>query len=158
MGLSLPEFNRYVLIPTLDLLEPDVQHTPNAQAIVRETIWHESGGLVHIVQLGGGPGRGLGQIEPPTFEWLTKDFLPNKRPAIWQKFGAISAQWPSIPFDEVMWNLRLAVALVRCRYLPDSHGVPSTIEGRAAYWSRVYQTTNDPAKMAQYVEAARRLG
>jgi hypothetical protein len=157
MGLDLDDFHFYVLDPTLKWLHPEVPYTANGYHITRETLWHESDGLTYIAQVGGGPARGLGQCERHTFDWLTKDYLPNQKPALWAKFGAISPNWPSIGFDELTWNLRLAVALVRVRYLPDPEPIPSTIVKRAAYWGRVYQTTNDPVKIQAYIDHARRM-
>lgn len=163
MGLDRKQFEDYVLGPTMRELfvsfiraEYATLETIRAEyAITLETIWHESDGLTYIAQVGGGPGLGLGQCEPPTFEWLTRDYLPSKQPALWSKFGGISPHWPSIPFEELAWNLRLAVALVRCRYLAAPGAIPITLEGRAAYWGQYYQTTNDPVKIQQYIDHAK---
>jgi hypothetical protein len=156
MGLSLQDFKEFAVYPTLHLLAPHAPYTEDSLDLVVETVFHESDGLRYLAQVGGGPGRGLGQCEPPTFEWLIKGVLP-KRPALWAKFGAISPNWPSIGFDELTWNLRLAVALVRVRYLPDPQAIPGTLEERAKYWGRVYQTTNDPVKIQAYIDHARRM-
>jgi hypothetical protein len=157
MGLDLRQFIDEVLRPTLMALEPELPHTMGGFSITIETVWHESDGLKYIAQLNDGPAKGLGQCEYPTFNWLTREYLPIFKPALWSKFGAISPNWPAIGFDELTWNLRLAVALVRCRYLPDPSPIPSTLEERAVYYSRVYQTSNDPVKTQQYINNARRM-
>lgn len=154
MGLNLDDFRR-IVNPALMALTPELPYSYEAFRLTLETIWHESGGLTYLFQRGNGPARGLGQCEKPTFDWLTRDYLPNQKPAIWRRFEDISPTWPYIVFEELTWNLRLSVALCRVRYLPDPDPIPSTIEGRGAYWGRVYQTTNDPEKIRQYIESAR---
>ena len=158
MGLDKHQFREHVLEWVLGkVLHPELPYEENAVALTFETLFHESDGLVCRRQRGGGPGRGLGQCEPPTFEWLTREYLPKQRPAIWGKFAALSPNWPAIQLKELDYNDALAVALCRCRYLPDPHVVPASVESRAAYWGRVYQTDSDPEKMRDYLEHARQL-
>lgn len=152
MGLDLLQFKTYVLYPTMVAMG---EKNANAICLVMETIWHESDGLRYLAQVGNGPARGLGQCEPPTFDWLVGDYLPKHQPALWGAFGAISPHWPSIPFEELAWNLRLATALVRVRYLAAPGTIPTTLEGRAAYWGKYYQTDSDPAKIQLYIQHAK---
>lgn len=158
MGLDKHEFRQYVLEWVLrKVLAPELPYGENAAQITMESIWHESGMLVHRRQHPFGPARGLGQCELPTFEWLTRTYLPKEYPAVWGKFAALSPNWPAIQFQELDWNDALAVALCRCRYLPDPHVIPATLEGRAAYWLRVYNCSGEPERAQHYIEHARLL-
>lgn len=153
MGLDITDFRR-VVISTLAFLSPELPYTDSGMRITLETCFHESDGLRYLHQMNNGPARGIGQCERPTFEWLTGDYIPVHQPSLCAK---LKSKWPNALFDDLAGNLSLSVALVRCRYLPDPEPIPSTIEGRAAYWGRVYQTTNDPVKIQAYINNARRI-
>lgn len=158
MGLYAPQFRKLVVVPTLNEIDPEIIYSGVAQRLVLETIFHESNCFTYLAQLPfDGPARGLAQIEEPTFNWLVYGVLP-KNPKLSLKFLKITANYPNIPFNEVTWNLKLSVALCRLRYYVVPAALPDdTIEGRAAYWSKYYQTSNDPIKTKKFIEHSKQL-
>jgi len=161
MGLYFPQFDKLVLMPTLTKLSPEIPDSAVGRLLVAETLWHESDGLYNLAQVPwNGPGTGLCMYEEPTFMWITRAWLLEKKPALWQKFETIAVSWPEIAFEEVIWNLQLAVALCRVRYFVVKDPLPSLddgIQARARYWGEHYQTQNDPWKISQYIKHAQAI-
>jgi len=158
LGLYAPQFNKLIVLPTLSEIDPEIKYTGVAQRLVLETIFHESNGLTYLAQLPfNGPACGIAQIEEPTFDWLVHQVLP-RNPKLSLKFTKISPNYPNIPFKELVWNLKLCVALCRLRYFVVPAMLPEdTIEDRAAYWSKYYQTSNDSAKTKLFIQHSNQL-
>ena len=139
LGLHVKQFRDLILNPTLDYFSPEINNSKCAKSLVLETIWHESGGLTYIAQFPyNGPAKGVLQMEKPTFEWLNK-FIPNS--LISNKFSSIFGK---LSFDDLIWNLKLCVAMCRIRYLVVKAPLPNdNVQSRAAYWNTYYQTSDD---------------
>jgi len=155
MGLDHNQFRDLILVPTLKALEPEVKYSDKADIITDETIWHESAGLTCIAQKlnagSYGAGRGIGMTERPTYNWL------------WGRYAKILIEKEIAikgTFEELHGNWELAVAMCRLRYFVRPEPLPAISEGveaRAAYWGRFYQTSNDPKKIALYIQHARSI-
>lgn len=110
------------------------------------------GSLVHRVQIGGGPARGLWQMEPETVVSLFENYLRYRPTLYWKTLamwlditGDMARQWRSItaPTSRFLaYHLEhddvFACAMARIKYLPAPAAIPKTVEGQAAYWLRVY--------------------
>lgn len=158
MGINYSQFHNLVLRPTLEHLSPEIPYTKVAELLVAETIWHESGGLVHLRQWPQGPARGLCQMEEPTFKWLT-DWLLKRKPMLNGKIIALVSKSP-YGFEEITWNLRFAVAMCRVRYLIVPEALPAIeggIEERASYWFRYYNASGVGERKAKYIYDAKDL-
>ena len=148
--MNWKQFYNLVLIPTLHKLEPDIPYSKQAELLVSETIFHESGGLNYIAQIpNDGPGLGICMMEKPTWDWLTTG-----------KYSWVPEIWGHASFSDLTSNLALCVAMCRLRYWVVKDSLPPLsygINGRADYWGKFYQTENDPVKKAKYIYDARDL-
>lgn len=94
-----------------------------------------------LVQVGGGPARGVFQIEKIIFNdvisYIKRD--PQKVKAICQACG-----FSALPEDvnTVIWNLRFAVLITRMFYyrIPDALPTSDDYEGMANYHKKHYNT------------------
>lgn len=156
--MDVNQFKRLILEPTLGELHPEIPFSGVAYRLILETIWHESGGLKNIIQVpNDGPAYGICQMEKPTFEWLVESVLPNK-PQLSLKFVKISATYPYIDFKELLWNLKLNVALCRLRYLVVPDALPEdNLEARAKYWFQFYNASEVQVRLHHFMIDAKEL-
>jgi hypothetical protein len=91
-----------------------------------------------VTQLGGGPGRGVFQMEPATFNWLLSGILTDKNHADLRKsVFALAGTNKPVP-NLLMVNALFAAAMARVRYYVVPSPIPSTLEGQAYYWRKNY--------------------
>jgi len=154
MGLCPKEFRDLICIPTLEQLENRFPYNDTALNLVMETIYHESGGLSHIVQMPNyGPAHGICQFEEPTFDWIIKDWISK-----WPEFVKISPNYPNIPLEELHWNLKLNVAMCRARYYVSPKPLPvNTLENRSDYWYVIYNASGVLVRKHHYQIHAKEL-
>ena len=142
-GLNARHLLEEVVRPALELLGPRYS-TRAAEQLVMGTGAKESGGFVWLRQLGGGPAVGLWQMEPFTFRDLRDNFLSGTNPQVMALLRAVgslaSARLPDA--SELAWNLRLAAAYCRIKYLANSEPLPPAddVPAMARYWKRHYNT------------------
>jgi hypothetical protein len=141
-----------VVRPSLKALHPEIPYSQNAECLVMETIAHESGVGAYLNQYPDGPAGGIAQIEEPTFFWL-KDLTSTRYQSIGTKLFQLFGE-PE--HDQLSARMDLSVAFCRLRYFIVKEPIPDTLEGRASYWARYYQTTNDPQKIRNYIDDAKR--
>lgn len=161
MGLNWKQFEHGILRPTAARLDPIVRFDEVPIRLVGETIWHESDRLQALGQYprGGitaarpfGPGLGPASIEKPTWDWLHGIYR-----LLGRELGMGDREFR---YDELAWNLALNVAGCRLRYFVDHRALPtmdSGIEGRAAYWYRVYFAGDVPANKGKYIANAKTI-
>lgn len=126
-----------VIRPALTALGLD-RDLSAATELLLGTALQESG-LVHRVQLGGGPARGLFQMEPNTHDDIWANFLKFRAPLA-EKVGRFLDGHP--PNSQLLTNNDLyAAAMARIHYLRMGQIVGKTaiptqgdIPGMAAYW------------------------
>lgn len=153
MSLDVRHVLEYVVRPAIRPLGP-AYATTAAEQIVLGTAAQESG-FRYLRQVGGGPALGLWQMEPATFRWLRDQFAPNHGLS-----GAVNKFAHSTPEDvELMWNLRLAAAYCRLRYIADPEPLPAAGDTarQAAYWKRVYNSVVGAGTAEQYLQSWARL-
>ena len=128
------DFRAEVVDPVLKLLD---LHSAAASNLLLGTALVESG-LVHRRQKGGGPARGLFQIEPATFHDVYRRYLPRRTGLLARVNGLLFPDCP--PADQLYDNDRLGCAIARLKYwmcplpLPPADDLPAL----AAYWVRHY--------------------
>ena len=148
----------YVIRPTLKSLE---LHSEAAEQLILGTIWQESGGR-YLVQLGGGPGTGLIQMEPATHHDIWENFLMYRdglRRRVEQflsgyaeESAAKSGGFP--PCGELIGNISYAVAMCRIHYLRVEEPLPEAGDtfAMAEYWKQYYNTASGRGSAQQFAE------
>lgn len=136
----------------------------NEVALLLGTAAAESS-LDHRVQIGGGPARGLWQMEPGMTgaQDIFKNYLAYK-PILLLKLCRLWFGLDSFPrvvgiwtpsADELAVNLEqyddFACAMARIKYLRDSVPIPHSRENQAAYWKRVYNTPAGMGTVEHYL-------
>lgn len=142
-GLNARHLLELAVRPALQALGPQYS-TEAAERLVMGTAAKESGGLVWLRQLGGGPALGLWQMEPFTFRYLRDTFLSGDgdgKAQLRRAVAAFSAARSPDP-TELCWNLRLAAAYCRIKYLSVAEPLPPAgdVAAMARYWKRYYNT------------------
>jgi hypothetical protein len=137
MGLSCWQLRLHVVRPTLQKIG---LWSMAAEAMVIATAAHESGGFQFIRQLGGGPGRGLWQIEPRTHEDLFVNFL-RFHADLRSAALTLRASWPD-PDAQLETNLAYQAAICRLIYyrFPEALPGPDDIAGQAKLWKKRFNT------------------
>lgn len=113
-------------------------HSDRAELAILMIVAHESGGGKARRQIGGGPARGLIQMEPPTFNDVIK--FGEKAASYLRRAGFDPAvvKCADLEFDD-----RLSVVMARARLAMDVNPLPDTPAAMAAYLKRFW---NGPGK------------
>lgn len=137
-----------------------------AVALMLETAAAESGFNTRV-QMGGGPARGLWQVEPATADDIFKNYLVERRHDLYYalckiSFGFKLVGWaPPSRYETAEFlehNDVFCCCMARIVYLRDPDPIPKTVEERAAYWKRVYNTDLGAGTVEHYMATARALG
>jgi hypothetical protein len=154
MGINVKELQKLVIIPTLEQLANRFPYNDTALTLVMETMYHESAGFVHIIQMPNyGPANGILQMEKTTFDWLVDSWIPK-----WPEFAKISPNYPNIPLEELYWNLKLNVAMCRARYYVSPKPLPANnLESRSEYWFTTYNNSKVITRKQHYQIHAKEL-
>ena len=146
--MHMHEVLDYVVTPTLERLaraEPRI-NSEAARRLVTCTAQAESAGD-WLRQIGGGPARGLWQIEPPTAIDVLDRYLETREALdeiVWELRTDQSID------EQLVTNMALGAAICRLKYwmspepMPDEDDAPAM--GR--YWKQIYNTAGgagDPA-------------
>lgn len=148
-----------VIAPALDALG---LRTWQAEQLVLGTAIAESG-LRNLRQVGGGPARGLWQVEPATARDVLRRYL-GRRLDLRRKFkravyplGVMTwrANWTDAELSHALTvNLALGAVIARLIYLWAPEAIPDDLEGQAAYWVEHYNK-GGAATVEHYVAAWR---
>lgn len=123
--------------------------TDNAINLLVETACQESACGKYIKQING-PACGIFQIEPNTAKDIIKNFVSYK-PNIRSKLNQIYIQFMSLE-DNLKYNLMYSVAMCRIHYMRVSEPIPDTVEGRAEYWKKYYNTALGKGTVEEYIK------
>ena len=147
-----------VIRPALQALEPVIPWTQTAENQVLNTAAHESGGFRRRVQMGGGPARGLWQMEQATLRDLYDRYL-GAHPLLKHRVDSL---WPNDgtdPWLQIEANDRFAAAMCRIRYWDSAAKLtfdPRDVFESSRCWSADYNTRRDPKLEAAFVANVRR--
>ena len=143
-------FRRQVIRPALVKLG---LHSPAAEALLLGTALSESG-LVHLVQTGGGPARGLYQVEPATHRDIWLSYLAYRPRLAGRLLGLTAGARPGA--GQLVWNLGYATAIARLVYfrVPDPLPAAQDIAGLAAYWKAHFNTPAGKGRARDFIARA----
>lgn len=113
-------------------------YSPRAELAILMIIAHESGGGKFRRQVGGGPARGLIQMEPPTFDSVIKFGAQIGNYLRRCGYDASAVSCAMLETDDV-----LSVIMARGRLAMDTKPLPDTPEKMAAYLKSYW---NGPGK------------
>jgi hypothetical protein len=117
--------------------------------LLMETAAHESLLGYYLTQLGGGPAKGLFQMEPATFETVRKYAINTQPYTVYKHLLDRTA-------DEMEWDHKLAILMARLNYLSKPGAIPTTRSGRAAYWKKYWNTYLGKGTIKDYMSSARK--
>jgi len=123
-----------------------------AERLILGTALQESECGRWILQLGGGPGLGIYQMETATHNDIWANYLAYQ-PTLVEKIVRHAAGVHGNSADELVGNLCYATAMCRVHYLRDPEPIPDYLVGQATYWKRVYNTKAGKGTVNQYMAA-----
>lgn len=152
--MNIADLRLIVIRPTLEYLELWSQAAEN---LLVGTHLQEAGDGA-LVQIGGGPARGIYQIEPATRADVHTNFLAS-RLVLRLRTQTLMASHPS-PDEQLATNLSYATAIARLIYYraPDPLPGPDDIDGLAAYYKRWYNTAGGAGSAANFASLYRKHG
>lgn len=115
--------------------------------------------LIQRAQTGGGPARGIFQIEPETARDVYRNYL-RRKPNLYRKLMEIVFSLGSAPFfiPTVKETSRLltvgddySIIIARCVYLRRPEPIPTTLGDQAAYYKRWYNTPAGKGSEGKYI-------
>ena len=116
---------------------------------------HESQLGKYIVQIGGGPARGVYQIEPETMQDNYDNFL-NARPSLAQQFQRISGVFgPDV--DQLTDNPIYGTLHARLKLYRAPGAIPHYLPEMAEYAKAVFNSAGGAATAKQYLDDYYRL-
>lgn len=120
--------------------------------------------LQHRRQHGGGPARGLWQMEPETAQDIFKNYLVH-RPRRYAKVMALMISMSEVPIwtpsiidlaTHLEHNDVFACTMCRVHYLRVPEPIPDTVEQQARYWKEHYNTPAGKGTQGHYITAWRK--
>lgn len=97
-----------------------------------------------------GAGRGVGQTDEGTFDWLKKKYQTSAiADAIERDFGIRLSR---VNHDDLDYNPLLSMIFVRLRYWVVDEPIPRTLAERAAYWKLHYNSSEGKGNEEHYTK------
>lgn len=150
--MKVEQLKEYVIEPVLKKLN---LFSEEAVSLLIGTAMIESlgGDYVHQVK---GPACGIYQIEPRTANDILDNYLPRK-PVLEMLVHRLYISDLTLEQNLVL-NLAFSTAMCRIYYLRIKAAIPKTIEGRAEYWKKYYNTSLGKGSAAAYLSKAKGVG
>lgn len=142
-------FRVYVIRPTLLTLK---MWSEAAELLLLGTALKESGGLLYLKQLGGGPALGIYQIEPGTHADIWENFL-QWRPRLHARVSSYLAPEPEKE-KQLITNLAYATVIARIVYfrIPKKIPKPNNYYELGKYWKKYYNTPLGKGTVVDFVD------
>ena len=130
-------------------------HSRAAVNLLLGTAAQESGFGTYLQQMGGGPARGVFQMEPATEKDIWCSYLVYREDlaeTVWQVAGAAYDVGPSISALEA--NLSYQIAMARIHYRRVAEPLPpyNDVGALSRYWKRHYNTPQGKGTVEEFVE------
>lgn len=122
----------------------------NAVRLLLGTCAQESAMGRYRRQLGGGPARGIFQMEPATQRDIYENYL-RYHPALKAKIKWVCVAKDLTDPKELERNDRLAICLARVHYLRVPEPIPSDLRGWARYWKQYYNTPRGKGTEEEFI-------
>jgi hypothetical protein len=155
--LSIEYITTKIITPTLHELG-----LSTGKNLLLGTFAHESRLGTYLVQIGGGPALGLGQVEPPTNN-LVLSWLMAHKPDMYQAVKRIRGRThintgivsTDINLVALEHNHQYNCAIARCLYYSIQSPLPDEddVEGMAHYWKKYYNTEKGKGTVEGFVES-----
>lgn len=126
----------------------------NVVNMIIETAYVESICGEYIKQLKG-PACSIFQIEPNTAKDIIQNFIVKNRLRL-QNFNRLYNSNLTLE-QNLCTNLMFAIFMCRCFYLRIKEPIPSTIELRAKYWKKYYNTEKGKGTVEKYIKAVEKF-
>ena len=140
-----------VIDDVLNRLEDiDIPNTKEARDLIYETGMSETG-YRHLEQMGDGPAVSFWQIEPATINDIWSNYILYRKPLI-QKAYELGFIEDEMDFS-VMTNIGVAIFFARIYYRRKPGAIPKTMEERAKYWKKWFNTEEGKGTVKHYIEA-----
>jgi hypothetical protein len=150
------QFRLRVIRPTLLGLDPLVPYSTAAENLLLGTALVESR-LIYLRQVGGGPARGVYQVEPATHADLWDRWLAFRAPLASRVRSLASQGWPGErevrEHEELETNLAYATAIARLVYRRSPALLPAAndADALAALHKRVFNTVLGKTRVEESV-------
>jgi len=157
MSIDADQLRRHVIRPTLKHLN---QYSKAAENLLMGTAAQESHLGTYLLQLDGGPAKGIFQMEPATHDDIWQHYLRYKRiltHSVREIAGVEKGVVP--PADLMVTNLAYAAAMARIHYLrvPEALPLADNPVDLGEYWKSHYNTYLGKGTVAEFVENYNRL-
>ncbi|QBQ71169.1 putative endolysin [Shewanella phage S0112] len=150
--INMYQLRDKVLIPTLKEMPKGA--ADNSVSIILLLIAHESRGGTYLKQIGRGPGLGMIQMEPETYQdtWEHGDSIRDNA----MKMGIILSKNEVPPVSRLFWDLRFNIFMARQKLYMAPPALPQAedLHGQGRYLKKYW---NGPGKATplDYVDAYR---
>lgn len=160
MTINCNQFRQYIVRPTLEELDLWSQE---AEDLLVGTAAVESQLGTYLHQVGGGPAKGVFQMEPATHDDIWEHYLLYK-PRLAYKLEEVSSSRTS---EAMIYNLKYAAAMARIHYLRVREPLPNRrtfsskedyISALASYWKEHYNTHLGAGTTAKFILAYHNCG
>lgn len=118
--------------------------------MIIETACVESNCGEYIKQLKG-PACSIFQIEPRTAKDIIQNYIVKNKLRL-QNFNRLYNANLTLE-QNLCTNLMFAIFMCRCFYLRIKEPIPSTVELRAKYWKKYYNTEKGKGTVEKYIKA-----
>ena len=122
----------------------------NVVNMIIETACVESNCGEYIKQIKG-PACSIFQIEPNTAKDIIQNYIVKNKPRL-QNFNRLYNANLTLE-QNLCTNLMFAIFMCRCFYLRIKEPIPSTVELRAKYWKKYYNTNLGKGTVEKYIKA-----
>lgn len=150
--INLEQYRNEIIMPALDTIG---HYSVEAEELVLATHLHESQGLSCLVQKGGGPALGFGQMEPITHTDIWYNFIRYHsvlETTIRKLISRGNNTGPIPNCNELIFNPRYAAAMTRIHYFRISAPLPgSDVRDMAAYWKKYYNTPKGKGTEQEFI-------
>lgn len=138
-----------------------------AADLIYRTGVHESGYLKNVRQIGGGPARGLTQVEKNTALDIVQNYAKSRKDVmnvLTTVSGKSQTQLMGMSKEGIgsliEENQAFAAALTRYKYKISPEAIPVSLEDQAAYWAKNYWAGNNnlrKEKIRQFISNNRKF-
>lgn len=154
MSISFHQFKEHVVIPTLKYLDSEIPYSDEAVDLLMLTCGHESKGGRFLTQSGGGPARGVYQMELATARDIWNNFLCYQDGLEIYMYGLGSRK--GILEQDLITNSAYATAMARTHYYRVPQAIPTKsdsgyLDKLGRYAKKYYNTPLGKATASKYV-------
>ena len=154
--INAKQFKIHVIIPTLQGMAVAFAGaaSPAAANLLLGTCFHESLGGTYLVQAGGGPARGLYQMEPATELDIWKNYLRLQKQLRLDYMLNMVGHRLEEKRPLLLLDLEYQTAMARLKYYRHNFTWPENpkdVEALGQIWKRVYNTRHGAGTVDQFV-------